>query len=102
MQLIQNTKETMGDIFTVKNLKTDASGRMIETIEKLPGLETLFPANVPAVPKIDGAGLVVVCAWCYPGQTLFADYPWLKGRQLSHGICPAHVNAILAEIKLSK
>lgn len=46
-------------------------------------------ANTKAVPEVKN-NRVTVCAWCYPGDSVLADYPWLKGLPLSHGICPAH------------
>jgi len=35
------------------------------------------------------ARMIIVCAWCHPGETLYKHYPHLKdlGYALSHGIC---------------
>jgi hypothetical protein len=35
--------------------------------------------------------IITVCAWCSPGDSIFEEYPQLKGIvQISHGICADH------------
>lgn len=59
--------------------------------------------NAKQVPQIKPDGALVVCAWCYPGHSVFEEYPWLvntgaalygfeqgKPRPVSHGICQGH------------
>ena len=36
-------------------------------------------------------GWIKVCAWCYPGEKIFEQFPDLRGKvELSHSICPRH------------
>jgi hypothetical protein len=35
-------------------------------------------------------GWIKVCAWCYPGNTIYDVFPDLRGMQISHSICPQH------------
>lgn len=37
-------------------------------------------------------GIVTVCAWCWPGMTIAKHFPDLAKAELSHGICPAHMD----------
>lgn len=41
--------------------------------------------------------LIKVCAWCYPGDSIFNHYPHWGGLglRLSHGICAAHAKSLL-------
>jgi len=45
--------------------------------------------------EVKGEGVVVVCAWCHPGETIFSLFPDLRGHTLSHGICEDHRKALL-------
>jgi len=45
-----------------------------------------------STPKIDNQ-ILRVCCVCYPGLTVFDDYPWLRynfGDNVSHGYCEFH------------
>lgn len=42
--------------------------------------------------------IVGVCAWCWPGESLFDVWPELRGRRLSHGQCPTCHARLLLEI----
>lgn len=44
-----------------------------------------------------------VCAWCYPGETVYKDFPLMKGTgTLSHGCCEFHLWLMQWDILLSK
>ena len=64
-----------------------------------------------AVPQVLLNGSLSVCAWCYPGLTVFDDYPWLRyyqftsgafekhsPRPVTHCICPFHRSQLEAEL----
>ena len=46
------------------------------------------------------AGIVKVCANCYPGKSIFNSFPaWGElNLEISHGICPAHKAQLLEEL----
>jgi hypothetical protein len=43
--------------------------------------------------------LISVCMICHPGKSIFRQFPELEGKDISHGICPAHRDQMLAELK---
>jgi hypothetical protein len=49
---------------------------------------------------------LVVCAWCFPGASIFDARPELRQRfapaDLSHGICAACLGAFKARLKAAK
>jgi hypothetical protein len=45
---------------------------------------------------------VIVCAWCYPGQTIKKLYPEIAGRDISHTICPYHTKQLEKELPPEK
>jgi hypothetical protein len=47
----------------------------------------------------DGTKLApfVVCAWCFPGETLFKAFPQCEGMAVSHGICPCCQKVMMGE-----
>lgn len=66
-------------------------------------------------PRVNEANNILsVCAWCYPGASVFEDYPWLASvgsplsgnrlpqRGLSHGICPFHAFLLDFQMMLEK
>jgi hypothetical protein len=42
-------------------------------------------------------GAVVVCAWCWPGDSIVRLSPWLKGKPISHSICKKCSTRVLNE-----
>jgi hypothetical protein len=52
--------------------------------------------TLPADYRLDAAGTVHVCAWCFPMQADFIrKYPELDGKPMTHGICPKHRREVL-------
>jgi hypothetical protein len=51
-------------------------------------------------------GTLVVCAWCHPAATILDRFPELRqrfsARDISHGICQRHKDAMKAEIAAQK
>lgn len=33
---------------------------------------------------------ITVCAWCFPGETIYNLFPDLRGVQINHGMCQGH------------
>jgi len=48
--------------------------------------------------KLD-AGIVTVCAWCYPGASILNVAPELKGMRISHDVCPDHKAQMLSQAR---
>lgn len=43
-------------------------------------------------------GMVTVCGWCYPSDSILEVAPQFKGLRISHGICDAHKRQVMATI----
>ena len=46
-----------------------------------------------------GNGYANVCAWCWPGQSVFESYPELRRCTITHGICPECHERFLAALE---
>jgi len=51
------------------------------------------------LPTVKESNILAVCGWCWPGKTIFGEFPWLSYRQLSHGICKRHGAELLNHFK---
>lgn len=56
----------------------------------------------PMTPVFISPTMVKVCMNCHPGLTILADYPWLAGYEISHGVCEYHFNLWKANFALDK
>ncbi len=53
--------------------------------------------------KVVSKGLISVCMFCFPKQTIFDRYPDLKNYyEVSHGICKQHHAQMKAELEAMK
>ena len=44
-------------------------------------------------------GWLSVCAWCYPGDSFYARFPWVRGDlKVSHSICGEHKRQVEMEM----
>ena len=49
--------------------------------------------------KEKGKGFISVCAYCFPGTSIFEKFPELAGSIISHGICPDCAKIMLQELE---
>ena len=52
--------------------------------------------------RIVGENLISVCMCCFPGRSIIERFPDLRGVNISHGICKAHADRWIADIRLKR
>jgi hypothetical protein len=59
--------------------------------------------HMHSIPKYLPDGKVMVCAWCYPGDSVFNTFPVLASSGvISHGICPHHFKRMTDQLTTCK
>jgi len=91
--------------YMTSNIPFESSGGLCAIAPRpLAEHQLKFHVTLKAAPVFVAPGVVSVCAWCYPGQSIFSAHPDLQnaGVTITHGICKDCVERQLAAIRQQK